>query len=127
MKSFGRKPKTSTQGGGKPFGEKRSWGRNSDSREPERKLYRATCDECQKTCEVPFKPTGTKPVFCSSCFSKDNSFDQKRPMDRSFDRPSFGDKRRSDRDMRGSSSNDQVIVQLKMINDKLDALLRAMK
>lgn len=31
-------------------------------------LHKATCAECNKTCEVPFRPTGEKPVYCNDCF-----------------------------------------------------------
>ncbi|MEK6935619.1 MAG: CxxC-x17-CxxC domain-containing protein [Nanoarchaeota archaeon] len=27
-----------------------------------------TCDKCGKECQVPFRPTGGKPVYCSDCF-----------------------------------------------------------
>lgn len=33
-------------------------------------MFSATCAGCGKTCEVPFRPTGEKPVYCSACFSK---------------------------------------------------------
>jgi CxxC-x17-CxxC domain-containing protein len=33
-------------------------------------MHRATCSECGQSCEVPFRPTGERPVFCSSCFEK---------------------------------------------------------
>ncbi|MFH1380453.1 MAG: CxxC-x17-CxxC domain-containing protein [bacterium] len=33
-------------------------------------LTRTTCSECHTTCEIPFKPTGNRPVYCSNCFSK---------------------------------------------------------
>lgn len=32
-------------------------------------MYSATCDNCGKECKVPFRPTGSKPVFCKDCFS----------------------------------------------------------
>jgi len=35
-----------------------------------RKMYKATCSECGKECEVPFQPTPGKDVFCRDCFSK---------------------------------------------------------
>ena len=28
----------------------------------------AVCAKCGKNCQVPFKPTGDKPVYCSDCF-----------------------------------------------------------
>ncbi len=36
----------------------------------DKKMYRATCASCGKTCEVPFRPAGDKPVYCSDCFGK---------------------------------------------------------
>ncbi len=30
--------------------------------------YLAICNECHKECEVPFRPNGKKPVYCSDCF-----------------------------------------------------------
>jgi CxxC-x17-CxxC domain-containing protein len=32
------------------------------------KMHKAICSECAKECQLPFKPTGDKPVFCSNCF-----------------------------------------------------------
>lgn len=37
-----------------------------------KKLFQATCASCGERCQVPFKPTGEKPVYCSQCFGKDN-------------------------------------------------------
>ncbi|MFH1063858.1 MAG: CxxC-x17-CxxC domain-containing protein [Candidatus Woesearchaeota archaeon] len=33
-------------------------------------MHKATCAECNKECEVPFKPTEGKPVYCRDCFQK---------------------------------------------------------
>lgn len=35
-----------------------------------REMHKATCAECKKECEVPFKPRGDKPVYCKECFMK---------------------------------------------------------
>jgi CxxC-x17-CxxC domain-containing protein len=35
----------------------------------ERILYQAVCADCQKRCEVPFKPSGDRPVYCPECFA----------------------------------------------------------
>ncbi|MCM8812371.1 MAG: DNA-directed RNA polymerase [Candidatus Omnitrophica bacterium] len=37
-----------------------------------REMHKTTCSECKKECEVPFKPSGDRPVFCKDCFSKRN-------------------------------------------------------
>lgn len=41
-------------------------------------MQKAICDECKRECEVPFKPTNGKPVFCSNCFEKNKSSDSRR-------------------------------------------------
>ena len=33
-------------------------------------MHKAICSECGRPCEVPFAPSGNKPVYCSDCFGK---------------------------------------------------------
>jgi CxxC-x17-CxxC domain-containing protein len=54
-------------GGGRGFGG--GGGRGGAGSGP-RELHQAVCAECGKTCEVPFKPRGDKPVYCSDCFER---------------------------------------------------------
>jgi CxxC-x17-CxxC domain-containing protein len=57
------------------FGGGRSGGRggfNGGRSDGPREMHSVTCDKCGKQCEVPFKPTGGKPVFCSDCFKKED-------------------------------------------------------
>jgi CxxC-x17-CxxC domain-containing protein len=56
-------------------------------------MYKAVCDECGKACEVPFKPTGDKPVYCSECFEKKGNVSSRRGGKRDSRRSSYGDKR----------------------------------
>lgn len=35
-----------------------------------REMHKATCSDCGQECEVPFKPTEGKPVYCKDCYSK---------------------------------------------------------
>ncbi|HLD38046.1 MAG TPA: CxxC-x17-CxxC domain-containing protein, partial [Candidatus Nanoarchaeia archaeon] len=35
-----------------------------------REMHPAKCSECGKQCEVPFKPTEGKPVYCRECHAK---------------------------------------------------------
>lgn len=48
----------------------RNFGRRSFGNRDDRQMHRTTCSDCGKECQVPFKPTGIKPVFCSECFQK---------------------------------------------------------
>jgi CxxC-x17-CxxC domain-containing protein len=49
-------------------------------------MHKATCDKCGNSCEVPFRPTGSKPVFCRDCFRKNEGFDSRGSEDRTFGR-----------------------------------------
>ena len=35
---------------------------------PPRQMYDATCADCGKIAQVPFQPTGSRPVYCNDCF-----------------------------------------------------------
>lgn len=52
------------------FGQRDSGKFRRGSDRPER--TKVTCDSCKKRCEVPFKPTSDKPVYCDDCFKKDS-------------------------------------------------------
>lgn len=41
-------------------------------------MHKAICDNCGKECEVPFRPTSGKPVFCSNCFENKRGADSGR-------------------------------------------------
>lgn len=34
-----------------------------------REMFSATCSSCGREAQVPFRPSGAKPVYCSDCFS----------------------------------------------------------
>ena len=53
------------RGGGGGFGG----GRGGGGRGP-RELFDVTCAECGVDTQVPFKPSGDKPVLCRDCFRK---------------------------------------------------------
>jgi len=85
-------------------GNRRSFGGDRDrgGRRERPEMHRAICAECGKECEVPFKSTNDKPVYCSSCFERQSSGDRsgRRSSDRGFgrgsDRRDRGSDRRSD-------------------------------
>jgi len=65
--SFGRdRPSRGGFGRNRDFG-----GRSRDRGDRERKpMVDVVCDKCGKNCQVPFKPTGDKPIYCSECYEK---------------------------------------------------------
>ncbi|HOP09823.1 MAG TPA: DNA-directed RNA polymerase [Candidatus Methanofastidiosa archaeon] len=35
-----------------------------------REMHKAVCSDCGEECEVPFKPTEGRPVYCRDCYAK---------------------------------------------------------
>lgn len=62
----------SRSGGGRGF-ERRGFNDRS-SRGPV-EMHQAVCSKCGKDCELPFRPTNDRPVFCSSCFENNRTSD----------------------------------------------------
>lgn len=54
-------------GGHSNFGNRPRFG-GSRERGERPEMFQAICASCGKTCEVPFRPTGEKPVYCNDCF-----------------------------------------------------------
>ncbi|NLM37264.1 MAG: zinc-binding protein [Firmicutes bacterium] len=46
--------------------------RNASSRgsQAPRKLYTAVCADCHATTQVPFQPSGDRPVYCRDCYAQ---------------------------------------------------------
>jgi len=57
------------------FGDRREGGfrRGGFDRGP-REMHKATCADCGEECEVPFKPTEGRPVYCRECYQKHKKF-----------------------------------------------------
>jgi len=93
------------QGGGSR--ERHNKSRDFGSRDSRRSsaMYQAVCDQCGSPCEVPFKPTQGKPIYCDDCFGKNK------------------DKGRKSSD-RKSDSSDSLKKELASLNVKLDKILQ---
>jgi CxxC-x17-CxxC domain-containing protein len=80
----------------------------------DRQMSSAVCSNCGKNCQVPFKPTGDKPVYCSDCFEKMGNRSERK----SFDRPRFGDRKGQDNQFKSQFEN---------LNSKLDRILNLLQ
>ena len=70
--------KAARDNGGSSYGSDSSYGSSSGSSYGggsrssygggQREMFSATCSSCGKDAQVPFKPSGSKPVYCSDCF-----------------------------------------------------------
>lgn len=109
--SFGR---GALQGGGFRGGPKRDFSAPLE-------MHQATCVDCGKMCEVPFRPNGKKPVFCRDCFAS-----KREDSSRSFShtspnaRPSF----RSNSSEGGERQGNDLKNQVELLHSKVDALTR---
>jgi len=63
-----RKAQRGDSGGGSYSGGGNSGGGGYD-RGP-REMFSATCSSCGREAQVPFRPSGAKPVYCSDCFTR---------------------------------------------------------
>lgn len=62
-----RAQRRATNGGGTSYGNGSYAAGNGFSRGP-REMFDAVCARCGKDTQVPFRPTGARPVYCSDCF-----------------------------------------------------------
>lgn len=72
--SRGRDNRGGNRGNGSGNGFRRNnsgFRRNNFDRGP-REMHDAKCAKCGKDCQVPFKPTEGRPVYCSECFKKED-------------------------------------------------------
>lgn len=125
--------------GGRPSfgGNRKSFDNNRGDRPVT--MHTAICSECGKTCEVPFRPTGEKPVYCSDCFSKKREGDSGSDRGDRSDRAPRSDFRerapreftnnvarpapRTDFTKPASQDNGDMKKQLSDISSKLDRLV----
>jgi len=116
------------KGGGKRFSGRGGFSGGRD-RGPVT-MHQAICDKCGKPCEVPFKPTSGKPVYCSACFEGKKEIGNNRGGDR-FSQKSYGGYKAPIRpDFRSDASkenNNEVKKQLEILNGKMDLLIKAVE
>lgn len=111
MGSFKSGRKGGFRPGGSRFGRSERSSRSRDSDQGERRplqMHEITCDKCGKQSEVPFRPKGDKPVYCSDCFKKPEG-----------SRENAGSR---DRSSSGMSSE-----QFNKLNGKLDRIIKALE
>lgn len=104
--------------GGRSFGGDRGGDRGS---RPD--MHKAICDECKKSCEVPFRPTGDKPIFCSDCFRDKRGGDSQRGGDRGL-KSRFESKQTYSGDAGKEAINYKA--QFEVLNTKLDRIIKAL-
>lgn len=87
-------------------------------------MHQATCADCGQSCEVPFKPTGDRPVYCSNCFKGKDDSNSNRGGGRdsaksNFNSSSYSKPEFTPRNNNSGPSNEQF----EKLNAKLDKIL----
>jgi len=78
-------------GGDRSFGGNRGGsrggfsGRDNSRDRRDVEMTKVICSTCGEECEVPFKPTSSKPVYCDKCFSKKGKSNSSQPSNRDLD------------------------------------------
>lgn len=87
-------------------------------------MHKATCSDCGNICEVPFRPTGDKPIFCNDCFSAKRDGAPARGGQNRFPRKDSGFSSFRNDNRSSSSQNDEVKKQLEFLGIKIDRLTK---
>ena len=107
------------KGGGFNRGGGNRGGFNRDRDRKPVELHDVVCDKCKKETQVPFKPTGDKPVLCRDCFEK-----------------SGGNRSNQDRGSRGGFNRDRgngpqtggvSSADFKALSEKVDKILKILE
>lgn len=161
MRNFNNRAKGNNSRGG-DFNRRDSGSRRFSGGDRGRsQMHEAICSDCGKRCEVPFRPTGDKPVYCNECFSSHREGPSSNRFERrGGEKPRFQDKSRFDaicdkcgkkfdlpfrpsgdkpvycnecfkRDDNSSRKNNNTVVnqykeQFDMLNSKLDRIIKVL-
>lgn len=110
--------------------QKKSWGNDRGGDRGDRVMYDAVCTECGKDCQVPFRPSGDKPVLCSACFGGKRDDGDRAPRRDFNDRApkrEWSDRPAPRPDFVRPAGNDDTKKQFAELNAKLDRLATAIE
>lgn len=113
--------------GTKKFGGLKKVGgwKSGGDRDERPELHDAVCNECGKSCQVPFKPNGSKPIYCRDCFRKEEEgeprFDRPSFKKPSYEKPAYRSTPRAPQ-----NDNAEVVRELRAMNAKLDQLIETL-
>lgn len=93
-------------------------------------MHPAVCDQCGKACEVPFRPTEGKPIYCTICFGEKKNAGKNKNSDRTSN-DKFNKSETSNNVNSGSSfgkgNNNDLKKQVEILNVKMDRLIKAVE
>jgi CxxC-x17-CxxC domain-containing protein len=106
--SAGARPRTGAgPRGSRPFGNR---DRSRDDKEAPQK-FDAVCSNCGKKCQVPFRPSASRPVYCNDCFGA--------PHDAPKDKKDFSSAE--------GRTTAELTRQIAAMNNKIDLMLKILQ
>jgi len=105
--------------GGRDFKRRDSFGGGRDRGRPQ--MHEAICSDCGKRCEVPFKPTNDKPIYCSECFENHGG---RRPERDGQRRDRFPERRENSFSNRNDAPRNEYKEQFDKLNAKIDIVIK---
>ena len=113
--------------GGSRFGGKKSFGHGG--RDGQKEMFSAVCATCGNACEVPFRPSGERPVYCRDCFGGKTDAPRsdfgRRDNQRSFEprrsAPAFAPQQKPQSD---DGRFDEMKRQIDAVHNKLDVVVK---
>ena len=102
---FGGRDRGDGRGRGRDDDRGSFGGRGRDGRTERHEMHDAVCDKCGNDCQVPFRPTEGKPIYCEDCY--------KNKSREAGSRSEFGEPK-------SNENHDQI-------NKKLDKIIRLLE
>ena len=100
--------------------DNRSRGKDRGFRKERPQMHKTICSDCGKGCEVPFRPTNEKPVYCNDCFQ--NHGGKARMFEKSDQRGGrFQDKRQDS--FRDRNIDNQYKEAIDRLVNKMDVII----
>lgn len=92
-------------------------------------MHRAICSSCGKSCEVPFRPTGEKPVYCRDCFAGRSAMggDRSQRKDPRTFSQNTSHNSQSNSSSQTVAGNSEIKKQLDALNVKIDKVVLLMQ
>lgn len=119
--------------GGKRSDFNRGGRKNSERTE----MFRAICATCNKSCDIPFKPSNDRPVYCSDCFQANRERedgknegmrrDSSRHSDSSQRYPKNSSSFTPQRDSLEGKHVKELKKQIEITNDKLEQIIQLLR
>ncbi len=96
----------------------------------QRATFQTTCAQCGNPCEVPFRPTEGRKIYCQACFRNIKNQERMKRENTRFQQRNFGGQKNLNRpefDGGRPAGGNETVRQLQIMNAKIDRLVRAME